>query len=100
MVTQAMKEFNFYTSENSMSRHTRPKPDTTGVHTSSFRRLRRLVLVAGIVAFLIGAGVVLQSSLAPRTLRELYRDTIKSDPTPTVVLPQQPGRRDQPLLPR
>ena len=100
MVTQAMKEFNFYTSENSMSRHTRPKPDTTGVHTSSFRRLRRLVLVAGIVAFLIGAGVVLQSSLAPRTLRELYRDTIKSDPTPTVVLPHQPGWRDQPLLPR
>ena len=93
MVTQAMKEFNFYTSENSMSRHTRPKPDTTGVHTSSFRRLRRPVLVAGIVAFLIGAGVVLQSSLAPRTLRE---DTIKSGPTPTVVLLQQPGWRDQP----
>jgi general secretion pathway protein A len=96
MVTQAMKEFNFYTSENSMSRHTRPKPDTTGVHTRSFRRLRRLVLVAGLVAFLIGAGVVLQSSLAPRTLRE---DTIKSGPTPTVVLPQQPGWRDQPLIP-
>jgi len=63
MVTQAMKESNFYTSENSMRRHTRPKPDTIGVHTSSFRRLRRLVLVAGLVAFLMAflmsAGVVL-----------------------------------------
>ena len=97
MVTQAMQEFNFYASENSMSRHTRPKPDTRGVHASRFRRLRRLVLVAGMVAFLVGAGVVLQSSLARRTLRE---DAIQSGPTPAAVLPQQPGWRDQPLLPR
>jgi general secretion pathway protein A len=97
LVTQALKAFNFYTPENSMSRHTRPKPDTIGVHANSFRRLRRLALVTGIVAFLIGAGVILQSSLAHRTLRE---DTMRSGPTPAVVLPQQSGWRDQPLLPR
>src|SRR3954452_19686546 len=49
MIQQAMQEFNFYTPQNSMRRHTRPNSYAQGVHANSFRRPRRLVLVAGIV---------------------------------------------------
>ncbi len=67
-------------------------------HAPRVMRPRRLALVAGIAAFsLLGAGVVLHSSLARRTLRE---ETTRSGPSPAVVLPQRPGWHDQPLLPQ
>jgi hypothetical protein len=98
MIQQAMQEFNFYTPQNSMRRHSRPQPHAKGAPTNSLRRPRRLALVAGIVAFsLLGTGVVLQSSLARRMLREA---TTRLAPNPTVVAPQQPGWRDQPILPQ
>jgi hypothetical protein len=94
MIQQAIQEFNFYTPTNSMRRHTRSKPDARGVHPNSFRRPRRLALVAGIVAFLLGAGVVLQA-------RRMHReDAMKSGPSPVVVSPPQPDWRDLPSLPQ
>ncbi len=98
VINQVMKGLNFYTPEKPMSHHTRQKRDTNRVHTNHFRRPSLLALVVGIAAFsLLGAGVILQSSLASRKLREY---TTRSVPSPAVVLPQSPVFREQPILPQ
>jgi general secretion pathway protein A len=62
------------------------------------RRLRGLALVAGTAACIVlGAGVVFQSSLAHRHLRD---STTRSVPSPAVSVPQRPVGREPPLLPQ
>jgi hypothetical protein len=92
-ITQVMKELNLYAPAKRLSRHPRHQRDTTGAHANGFKRPGRLALVAGIaVCSLLGIGVVLQSSLARRQLRE-YRTTGAS---PLAVVPHRPGVRAQP----
>jgi len=95
-IKQVMKELNLYAPEKRMSRAPRQKRATNGAHANGFRRPGRLALVAGIaVCSLLGVGIVLQSPLASRKLRE-YMTTVSS---PLAVVPPSPGGREQPLLP-
>src|SRR5574341_2694085 len=80
VINQVMKGLNFYTPEKSRRHYARQKRDTNGLHTNHFRPPSLLALLVGIAAFsLLGAGVILQSSLASRKLRE---DTTRSIPSP------------------
>jgi type II secretory pathway predicted ATPase ExeA len=62
------------------------------------KRPRRLALVAGLTSLsLLGAGLLLQSSLTGRKLGEY---TANSIPHSLAVLPHNPGVRESPLLPQ
>jgi hypothetical protein len=62
------------------------------------KRPRRLALVAGLTSFsLLGAGLLLQSSLTGRKLGEY---TANSIPRSLAVLLHNPGVRESPLLPQ
>jgi hypothetical protein len=84
VVWRAVKGLNLYVPEKPTSHHI--------MHCS------RRAFVAGLVTFsLFGVGVVLQSPLMSRKLREY---TAASVPSPLTVSPQRPVWRDQPILPQ
>jgi len=96
-IQEVMQDLNVYTPEQLRRRHTRPQRDTDVVRSRSVRRPRRLALMAAlVVASLLGAGALWQSSLVSRKLKE-YRT--KSEPSPAVV-PPSPAYREPPLLPQ
>ena len=97
-IQQVIKAWHIDIPEKSLSHYTRQNRVTSGVHAHRFTRPRHLALVAGIAAFsLLGAGVVLQSSLVNRILGEY---TTRSVPSPVDILPQRPAWHEQPLLPQ
>jgi hypothetical protein len=72
--------------------------EANGVQARRIRRPRRLALVAGIAAgIVLGAGILLQSSLAHRNFGD---STTRATPSPADSLPQHPVWREQPLLPQ
>ena len=98
VIKRVLKELNLYPPKKPMRRPTRQKRGTNAAHAHGFMRPRRLALGAGIAACsLLGVGVILQSSLASRKLREY---TTRSVSSPLAVVPQSPGWRDQPILPQ
>src|SRR5262249_35534426 len=75
----------------------RQKRATHEAHPNGSMRPRRLAWVAGMaIISMLGVGVVLQSSLASRKLRE---STTRSVSSPAVVLPPRSVWREQPILP-
>jgi len=93
-----MQGLNLYTPDTPMRHPTRHPRDAHRGDAIRVRRPRRVALGAGLVALsLLGAGVVLHSALARRTLME---ETTRSGPRPLVVLPQSPVFREPPILPQ
>jgi len=98
IITQVMQGLNLYTPDTPMRHPTRHPRDAHRGDAIRVRRPRRVALGAGLVALsLLGAGVVLHSALARRTLME---ETTRSGPRPLVVLPQSPVFREPPILPQ
>src|SRR5262249_49847280 len=98
MIQQVIKAWKVGTPEHLLHHHARPQPVAHGVRSPRVRHPRRLALVAGIAACIVlGAGAVLQSSLAIRNLGDA---TTKSVPSPAASVPQRPVWREQPLLPQ
>jgi hypothetical protein len=97
IIKQGMKGLNLYTLDIPMSHRIRHPRDAYRGYATRVRRPHRVALVAGLVAVsLLGAGIVLHSALARRTLME---ETTRSGPHPSVVVPHSPAWREQPILP-
>ena len=97
IIQQGMQGLNLYTPDTAMSHPTRHPRDAYRGYAARVSRPRRVALVAGLVAVsLLGAGVVLHSALARRTLME---ETMRSGPRPAVVFPHSAVWREPPLLP-
>src|SRR6266446_1737437 len=97
IIQQGMKGLNLYTPDTPMRHPTRHPRDTHRGYAPRIRRPRRVALVAGLVTLsLLGAGVVLHSALARRTLLEA---TMRAGSRPSVGLPHSPVGHEQPLLP-
>jgi general secretion pathway protein A len=97
-IQEVIQDLNVYTPEQFRRRHTRPQQDTTMRRAHSFRRPRRLALLAALaVVSLLGAGVIWQSPLVSQKLKEYMT---KPEPSPTVVVPPSPAYREPPLLPQ
>jgi len=97
VIKRVLKELNLYRPEKPRRRPTRQKRVTNAAHAHGFIRPRRLALVAGIAACsLLGVGVILQSPLASRMLREY---TTRSVASPLAIVPPSPGWREPPIVP-
>jgi general secretion pathway protein A len=97
-IQEVMQDLNVYTPEQLRRRHTRPQRDTDVMRVRSFRRPRRLALMAALVVVgLLGAGVLWQSPLVRHKLKEYMT---RSEPSPAVVVPPSPAYREPPLLPQ
>jgi hypothetical protein len=97
-IQEVMQDLHVYTPEQLRRRHTRPQRDTDGVRVRSFRRPRRLALMAALVVVsLLGAGALWQSPLVSRKLKEYMT---RSEQSPAVVVSPSPAGREPPLLPQ
>jgi general secretion pathway protein A len=97
-IQEVIQDLNVYTPEQLRRRHTRPQRDTDVVRARSFRRPRRLALVAAlIVVSLLGAGIVWQSPLVSHRLKAYMT---RSEQSPATVVPHEPAYREPPLLPQ
>lgn len=97
-IKEVKQELNLYTPEQLKHGRTRPKRDTHVVHTPSFRRPSRRVLIATLATLsLLGAGLLWQSPLVSQKLKEYITGSVQSPP---VVIPQSPAYREPPLLPQ
>jgi len=97
-IRAVIQDLNIYTPEQLRRRHTHSQKDTAAVRVHGFRRPRRLALLAALAMVgLLGAGVVWQSPLVSRKLKE-YRT--RSEPSPALVVQPKPAYREPPLLPQ
>jgi general secretion pathway protein A len=97
-IQQVIESWNVGLPEKSLRHPTRQQRVANGIHAHRVMRLHRPALVAGIAACIVlGAGVIVQSSLANRNLGD---STTKSVPSPAISLPQRSDWREQPLLPQ
>ncbi len=93
-----MQDLNVYTPEQLRRRHTRPQQDTDVVRARSFRRPRRLALMAALVVVsLLGAGALWHSPLVRHKLKE---SMTRSEQNSAIVVPPSPAYREPPLLPQ
>jgi general secretion pathway protein A len=98
-IQAVMQDLNVYTPEQLRRRHTRPPQRATDVvRARSFRRPRRLAIMAALVVVsLLGAGVLWHSPLVSHKLKE---NMTRSEPSSAVVVPPSPAVREPPLLPQ
>lgn len=97
-IQEVMRDLNVYTPEQLRRRHTRFQPDSDVVRARSFRRPRRLALMAALVVIsLLGAGALWQSALVSHKLKEYIS---RSASSPADVVPPSPAYREPPLLPQ
>jgi general secretion pathway protein A len=98
IIKQVIEELTLYTPKKSMYRYTHQKQDTTITSNSGLMCRNHRALVSALAAFiLLGAGLILQSSLGSKKLKEY---TTRSVESPPIVLPQSPAYREPPLLPQ
>jgi hypothetical protein len=97
-IQEVMQDLNVFTPEQLRPRHTRSQPDSDVVRARSFRRPRRLVLMAALVVVsLLGIGALWQSPLVSHKLKEYMA---RSASSPADVVPPSPAYREPPLLPQ
>ena len=97
-IQEVMQNLNVYTPEQLRRRHTSPQRDTGVVRARSFRRPRRLALLAALVVVsLLGARALWQRPWVSHNLKE---NMTRSEPRSTAGVPPTPAVREPPLLPQ
>jgi hypothetical protein len=91
---EVTQDLNIYTPEQLRRRHTHSQRDSDVVRARSFRRPRRLILMASLVIVsLLGAGALWQSPLVSHKLKEYMT---RSASSPTDVVSPSPAYRELP----